>query len=115
MTDSVHPTPGELADLHAGQLSGAARARLRGHVEQCDACTAELAAIDEVGATLAATGNESLTMPTDVAADIDAALAVASAERAAQIPSLAAKRDENVHSDAVRRGCSSGAPPRPPW
>lgn len=103
MTDSVHPTFEELADLHEGLLSGDALTRVRVHVETCETCTGELASFYEVSAMLAEAGAETIAMPADVAADIDAALSSASLERTAAVPSLAAKREERDHRQQHRR------------
>lgn len=97
MTDSLHLTFDELADLHAGVLPDDERTRVRGHLDGCEVCTAELAAFDEVTAILSGVGSESIAMPDDVAAELDQAISTASRERAAGVSSLEAKRAERAH------------------
>jgi hypothetical protein len=102
VTDSVHPTIDELADLHAGVSSDSEADRVRAHVDSCADCRAEFARFDEVNALLAAEGSEAVDpMPRDVAQRIDAALAAAAAERADQVTSMATVRERR---SARRRG-----------
>lgn len=62
-----------LADLHAGLLDDTTASALRSHVASCSGCTATMAALD---ATVASLGSmPEVTIPADVAARIDAALA----------------------------------------
>lgn len=96
MTDPAdavrHPSPDDLADLREGLLDGAAAREVTAHVDDCADCRAELAALDEVAALLADEGAVGVSMPADVAARLDDALARAAAERSAGIPSLAERR-----------------------
>lgn len=62
-----------LADLHAGVLDATTASALRQHVASCSDCTAVMAALD---ATVSSLGSmPEVTIPSDVAARIDAALA----------------------------------------
>lgn len=104
MTDSVHPTVDELADLHAGVLSDSRADRARAHVDSCADCRAELARFDEVSALLATEGSEHVEpMPRDVADRIDAALAAAAAEHPGDVASIATARQRR-ESSPRRRG-----------
>ena len=92
----THPTVDELADLREGLLSTADQARVRGHVDGCAVCAAEVAAIDEVATVLRDAGAEPVTIPDSVARAIDDAL-----QQAAATPS----------SRPVRARAASAPPP----
>ena len=49
-----HPTPGELLELHFGELDEARAAALAGHVGDCTACRAVLAEVEWAEQALAA-------------------------------------------------------------
>lgn len=93
MTDSVHPTPDELADLTEGLLEGTEQGRVSAHLESCADCHEQVAALEEVRALLADAGRDTVAMPSDVADRLDAALARAQAERTAGVPSLDERRE----------------------
>jgi hypothetical protein len=100
-----HPSPDELADLRADALSESRAAEVVNHLLTCAQCVSELAAIDEVHTLLTDAGHESIAIPEDVAAAIDAALATVSLERASGVPSL----DERRAAGAA----AAGAPDAP--
>lgn len=77
MTDQ-HATVEQLAAYAAGDLDATAALEVEAHVLLCADCRADVTAVQRIGADLAAV--EQVTMPADVAARIDAALA---AERSA--------------------------------
>jgi hypothetical protein len=88
-----HPTVDELADLREGLLAGADEARVRAHVADCDECTAETAALDDVSAMLREVGSQPIAMPASVARAIDDAISDASAVRASSpAPAVIAAR-----------------------
>ena len=49
-----HPTPGELLELHFGEMDGRARAACEAHVRDCAACRALLADVEWVERALLA-------------------------------------------------------------
>jgi anti-sigma factor RsiW len=53
-----HPGPGELLELHFGELSEAGRRAAEDHVRECAACTTFLAELRSVDAALAAGPDE---------------------------------------------------------
>lgn len=62
-----------LADLHAGLLDETTASTLRQHIASCSDCTAAMAALDATVTSLGAMPE--VTIPADVAARIDAAIA----------------------------------------
>lgn len=96
MNEAVHPSLDEIADLHAQVLEPHAAASVRSHVDRCADCADSLTALDAVSAELAGVGAGLAAMPAPVAAELDAAIERASAEREAGIPSLAARRTTDV-------------------
>lgn len=108
MTDPVtsrtaHPSPDQLADLRAGALPSAEARWVTAHVAGCDRCADELAAMDQVEALLAEAGDVALTMPDDVAARVDEAIAAAVAHRDAGVPELDARRAAATDAGAAAR------------
>ena len=75
-----HPGTGDLADLDAGLLDRERANGVREHLAVCAACTEESAAFLAVRSALAAEPDPG-PVPPDVAERLDAALAVAAAER----------------------------------
>lgn len=92
MTDIVHPTLDKVADLRERLLEPHQAAAVEAHLSVCADCAALLAALDDVSVQLADVGADLAVMPASVAADLDATLDRASAEREAGVPSLADRR-----------------------
>lgn len=89
-----HPTIDEIADYDAGLTAASGQQEIADHLAECPECRALAAHLTEVTDRLAAAGTEPLTMPADVAARLDEALASAGRERAAGPSSLADRRAE---------------------
>jgi hypothetical protein len=106
LSSRAHPSPDELADLRADALEAERTAEVSAHVVACPSCSDELAAMAEVEILLAEAGHAPIAMPADVAASLDAALARASLEREAGVPSLEEKRAERIAAVPVRSGAS---------
>lgn len=98
MNDSLHPTIDEIADLHGQLLEPAEATVIEGHLAGCADCACVLVALDDVSALLLGVGAEQAPLPASVAADLDAALDRASAERAAGVSALADRRTSDVDS-----------------
>jgi hypothetical protein len=77
---SAHPSTDDLADLDAGLLDRGRASGVREHLGVCAACAEESAAFLAVRSALAAEPDPG-PVPHDVAERLDAALAVAAAER----------------------------------
>ena len=80
--DDVHLGPDTLADLQEGLLDADGEAAARRHLESCTRCRADLAALSDLPAGLAAVADVG-PVPELVAARLDRALAEAAAEPAA--------------------------------
>ena len=76
MSDA-HVTFDELAELAEGTLARRRAAEVRTHLGECEECTARAATLDATGAALRSLGP--VTMPADVVARLDRALADADA------------------------------------
>ena len=57
MTDT-HPAPGDLVDLHFGEVAGRRRESIAAHVQACPRCREELAGLEWVDGALAAQPEE---------------------------------------------------------
>jgi len=57
VTDT-HPTPGDLVDLHFGEVEGRRRETIAAHVQACSRCREEMAAVVWVDGALAAQPEE---------------------------------------------------------
>jgi hypothetical protein len=55
---SGHPTPGDLLELHFGEVEGPRREAIAGHVQGCPRCREELASVESVDRALAALPDE---------------------------------------------------------
>lgn len=111
MNDSLHPTIAEIADLHGQLLEPDEVAVIEGHLAECADCACVLVALDDVSALLLGVGAEQVALPASVAADLDAALDRAGAERAAGVSALADRRTSGAvsPSPAPSRGSSRTA------
>ncbi|MFJ5260658.1 anti-sigma factor family protein [Streptomyces sp. NPDC088387] len=70
-----HPDVAEIADLTEGLLTPSRTAEIRGHLDECELCADVRASLEEIHGLLS-TMPSTETMPADVAARIDVALAV---------------------------------------
>ncbi len=105
MADFTHPSLDDVADLHEGLLSEERSHDVLAHIESCEACTAAMAALDQVQSMLASTGSSPVAMPAPVADALDEALGRASLERADGVPSLTERRrSQSAPQGAGRRG-----------
>jgi hypothetical protein len=114
VTEPVHPTLEELAELHEGVLDAERSPGVAAHLASCAECTRAAAALSEVGTVLIAAGSASTPMPADRAASLHDALGRASAERAADVASLAERRERpqprrHARSGTVRGWASAAA------
>jgi hypothetical protein len=110
-----HPTIDEIADHNAGLTSAPVDREIAEHLSSCPECRAVEARLNDVADQLASAGTEPLTMPEDVVARLDDALAAAAVEHAAGVPSLADRRVTKV-SEEQPEGQSAGRPrPRGRW
>jgi len=109
MNDFLHPTIDEIADLHGQLLEPDEAAVIEGHLAGCADCACVLVALDDVSALLLDVGAEQVALPASVAADLDAALDRAGAERAAGVSALADRRT----SDAVSPSPAPSLSPAP--
>jgi hypothetical protein len=100
VTDGVHPSLDELADLHEGLLSEERLGAISAHVASCPGCATAAASLDDVRTTLAAAGSTPIAMPESVSATLHDALERAGRERAADVASLTERR---TRSRAVTR------------
>jgi anti-sigma factor RsiW len=101
---NVHPTIDRIADHEAGLLSVEQAREVAAHLADCAACRDIVTRLAEVSDLLEETGRVAPAMPADVAASLDAALARATAERRAGVPSLADRRTTGSPARAdVRR------------
>jgi anti-sigma factor RsiW len=102
MTDrdsSTHLSPDTLADLQEGLLDADGEAAARRHLEACPDCRADLAALTELPALLAAAGDTG-PVPELVTARLDRALAGAAADATADPgPATAARTVTPVAPD----------------
>lgn len=110
MSTPAHPSAETLADLYEGLLDPHQAEQVVSHVADCPICAPLSAAVQSVSATLAAEALDPWPMPADVAALLDDALRVAQVERAAGVPSLAARRD--AHEPAVSTAATQRRAPR---
>jgi hypothetical protein len=85
---SAHPSTDDLADLDAGLLDRGRASGVREHLAVCAACAEESAAVLAVRSALA-TEPDPGPVPHDVAERLDAALAVAAAERGLPVAATA--------------------------
>ncbi len=91
-----HPTTETLAELREDLLDAAQAVEVRAHVAGCAECRQVLAQLDAVSELLAAEGGTEVPIPAPVATSVQQALARAAAERAADVPSLADRRDHDT-------------------
>jgi anti-sigma factor RsiW len=110
VTEPVHPSLEELAELHEGTLDAERQLEVSAHLASCDECTSATAALSEVGTVLTAAGSVPMPMPADRAASLQDALRRVSAERAAGVPSLVEQRDR-----PQRRGTAASRVGVPRW
>jgi hypothetical protein len=102
---STHPSTDDLADLDAGLLDRGRANGMREHLAVCAACAQESAAFLAVRSALAAEPDPG-PVPPDVAERLDAALAVAAAERGLPVavaPDPEPERDQPVDELSPRR------------
>jgi hypothetical protein len=100
---STHPSTDDLADLDAGLLDRERANGVREHLAVCAACTEESAAFLAVRSALAAEPDPG-PVPHDVAGRLDAALAVAAAERGLPVAATAdAGPEQPVDELSARR------------
>jgi hypothetical protein len=92
VTDGVHPSLDELADLHEGLLPEERLGTISAHVASCPDCAAAAAALDDVRTTLATAGSTPIAMPESVSVALYDALERAGRERAADVASLTERR-----------------------
>ena len=110
MTADWHPTIDQIADDDAGLTSADDSRAIAAHLADCSACREIAERLAEVTTLLSEAGATVEPMPVEVADALERALATASAERAAGVPSLderRAVRDE--HADAASDSPSSGS------
>jgi hypothetical protein len=110
VTADWHPTFDQIADDDAGLTSADDSRAIAAHLADCSACRETAERLAEVTTLLSEAGMTVDPMPVEVADALDRALATASAERAAGVPSLderRAVRDE--HADATSDSPSSGS------
>ncbi|MDX6365119.1 MAG: hypothetical protein QOK30_195 [Nocardioidaceae bacterium] len=93
MTEPVHPSLEELAELQEGVLDAERQPEVSAHLASCDECTSATAALSEVGTVLTTAGSVPMPIPADRAASLQDALRRVGAERAAGVPSLDEQRD----------------------
>jgi len=104
VTAAEHPPIQQIADLRAGLLSPDQAADTSAHLAGCADCSEVSERLAEVSEVLAEAGRQPITMPSDVAESLDAAINRASAERAAGVPSLADRRTtESTEARPARR------------
>jgi len=89
VTQPEHPPIEQISDLVAGLLPAAEALALNSHLAACPDCTEERTALLELSDLLAGEGASGIEMPPEVAATLDAAIARASSDRAAQVRSIA--------------------------
>jgi hypothetical protein len=93
VTEPVHPSLEELAELQEGVLDAEREPEVAAHLAACDECASATAALSEVGTVLTAAASVPIPIPTDRAASLQDALRRAGAESAAGVPSLDEHRD----------------------
>jgi anti-sigma factor RsiW len=93
VTEPVHPSLDELAELHEGVLDAKRQPEVSAHLASCDECTSATAALSEVGTVLTAAGSVPMPIPADRAASLQDALRRVGAEAAAGVSSLDEHRD----------------------
>jgi hypothetical protein len=92
VTPDWHPTIDQIADDDAGLTSADDSRTIAAHLAECSACRQTAERLAEVSAVLSEAGATVEPMPAEVADALDLALAAASAERAAGVPSLDERR-----------------------
>jgi hypothetical protein len=93
VTEPVHPSLEELAELQEGVLDAEREPEVAAHLAACDECASATAALSEVGTVLTAAASVPIPIPADRAASLQDALRRAGAESAAGVPSLDEHRD----------------------
>ena len=81
MSQPEHPSADQIADLLDGGLPAAEAMSVNAHLAGCAECSDLRSALVDVTAVLAEEGATEWTMPADVAASLDEALAGAAANR----------------------------------
>jgi hypothetical protein len=104
VTEPLHPSLEELAELQEGLLDAEREPEVAAHLASCDKCASATAALSEVGTVLTAAASAPIPIPADRAASLQDALRRAAAESAAGVPSLDEHRDRpQRRSTAVSR------------
>jgi hypothetical protein len=93
VTEPVHPSLEELAELQEGVLDAEREPEVSAHLASCDECASATAALSEVGSVLTAAATVPIPIPAERAASLQDALGRAGAERAAGVRSLDEHRD----------------------